>query len=250
MGGRAYVLTCGEASEIDLTATEENVDRVCGCLVLYNVDSTMNKVSYMCILQQVVAINQDFAGRAGLPVSSSLSNLGAVWGKHLSKNFQSVRAANTHCPLPCAVCRVPCPPTHTGTRSSSGSGWHRGCKWWRPVPEASCCCSRFSLSLSLSLSLPVGRSVSPSRCLSVCLCLSLSLSRPLSVTHTHTHTHRQTHMLFSLALALLLSRSLGLSASLPFSPSTLTRSHLRSHPCAVQVLCEEERVVPTVPPGA
>ena len=38
--------------------------------------------------EEVIAINQDYAGKAGLPVSSPLSQAGVVWGKPLSPKFK------------------------------------------------------------------------------------------------------------------------------------------------------------------
>jgi hypothetical protein len=37
---------------------------------------------------EVIAINQDFENRRGLPVSSPLSHLGTIWGKPLSHKFK------------------------------------------------------------------------------------------------------------------------------------------------------------------
>ena len=43
--------------------------------------------------EEVIAINQDYAGKAGLPVSSPLSQAGVVWGKPLSPKFKHLANA-------------------------------------------------------------------------------------------------------------------------------------------------------------
>ena len=57
-------------------------------LMSTRIDTLDVKLKAIFQQREVIAINQNYQDRAGLPLSSPLSNLGSVWGKHLSHTFK------------------------------------------------------------------------------------------------------------------------------------------------------------------